>query len=149
MCVCVCVCVCVRVYVCVSEREGECVCVCVRARAVVSRTEKGMMKYDGVKQLMVRERAGREKEELNNTTCTCTRVGELKLDNYGAMIALIGFVSICRSCGGVFCGTCSNYYCPVPHEQLFVDVRVCEKCYYRLDGHLNNRRTPNVSTTPT
>ncbi|XP_064392671.1 myotubularin-related protein 4-like isoform X2 [Halichondria panicea] len=45
----------------------------------------------------------------------------------------------CRSCGGVFCGSCSNFFCPVPHEQLFEETRVCEKCFYKLDGHLISR----------
>jgi myotubularin-related protein 3/4 len=41
----------------------------------------------------------------------------------------------CRSCGGVFCWQCSNYYTPVPHEQLFHDQRVCRSCFDRLGGY--------------
>ena len=44
-----------------------------------------------------------------------------------------------RSCGQVFCGVCSDYFCQVPHEQLFEAVRVCEKCFYKLDGHLQQK----------
>ena len=48
-------------------------------------------------------------------------------------------VTCCRSCGKVFCGTCSDFFCQVPHEQLFEEVRVCEKCFYKLDGHLQQK----------
>lgn len=44
--------------------------------------------------------------------------------------------TICRACGGVFCYSCTDYMCPVPDEQLYNNVKVCSKCYYRLDGHL-------------
>ncbi len=51
-----------------------------------------------------------------------------------------------RSCGKVFCGSCSDFYCPVPAEQLFSDVRVCEKCFYKLDGHLRKNELIPTST---
>ena len=37
-----------------------------------------------------------------------------------------------RSCGYVFCATCSDYFCPVPHELLTGKNRVCKKCFERL-----------------
>ena len=40
-----------------------------------------------------------------------------------------------RSCGGIFCWQCSNYFTPVPHEQLFKDQRVCKTCYDKLGGY--------------
>ena len=45
-----------------------------------------------------------------------------------------------RSCGGVFCGTCSDYYVPVPNEHLPEPVRVCCRCYDKLDGPLYHRQ---------
>ncbi|KFD55530.1 hypothetical protein M513_03582, partial [Trichuris suis] len=39
----------------------------------------------------------------------------------------------CRSCGKVFCGNCSSYECPVPEEQLFEPVRVCNSCFSALN----------------
>lgn len=54
----------------------------------------------------------------------------------------------CRNCGGVFCGQCASYFCPVPREQLFRDVRVCERCYYKLDGHLAASRLPGSVLPP-
>ena len=43
----------------------------------------------------------------------------------------------CRKCGRVFCGKCSNYFAPVPDENLHENVRVCANCFDRLDGFLN------------
>ena len=37
-----------------------------------------------------------------------------------------------RNCGNVFCNSCSNYFCPVPHELLTDPQRVCKKCYEQL-----------------
>ncbi len=34
----------------------------------------------------------------------------------------------CRSCGGIFCSACSNQFKPVPSEQLYDPVRVCDGC---------------------
>ncbi|XP_011406514.1 PREDICTED: myotubularin-related protein 3-like [Amphimedon queenslandica] len=48
----------------------------------------------------------------------------------------------CRSCGGIFCWQCSNYFTPVPHEQLFKDQRVCKICFDKLDGHLKSCQSP-------
>ena len=42
------------------------------------------------------------------------------------------FIEFCRSCGYVFCATCSNYQHEVPKEQLFKNVRVCCSCYMSL-----------------
>ncbi|KRX97994.1 Myotubularin-related protein 4 [Trichinella pseudospiralis] len=38
----------------------------------------------------------------------------------------------CRSCGKIFCGSCSNYECPVPEEQFYEPVRVCNSCFSAL-----------------
>ena len=46
-----------------------------------------------------------------------------------------------RSCGNVFCWKCSNYFCPVPQEQLFGQQRVCRKCFDKLDGFLEPPET--------
>ena len=43
----------------------------------------------------------------------------------------------CRKCGRVFCGKCSNFFAPVPDENLHESVRVCANCFDRLDGFLN------------
>ena len=51
----------------------------------------------------------------------------------------------CRNCGGVFCWKCSDYYCPVPHEQLFENQRVCRNCFDKLDGFL--KQTQNKEST--
>ncbi len=34
----------------------------------------------------------------------------------------------CRSCGGIFCSTCAGQFRPVPSEQLYDPVRVCDAC---------------------
>ncbi|RDD47442.1 Myotubularin-related protein 3, partial [Trichoplax sp. H2] len=39
----------------------------------------------------------------------------------------------CRCCGNIFCGICANQFIPVPEEQLFDPVRVCNKCYAKLN----------------
>ena len=44
----------------------------------------------------------------------------------------------CRKCGKVFCGKCSNFFAPVPDENLHESVRVCIGCFDRLDGYLNS-----------
>ena len=46
----------------------------------------------------------------------------------------------CRKCGRVFCGYCSNFFAPVPDENLHEKVRVCQSCFDRLDGFLNSKR---------
>jgi myotubularin-related protein 3/4 len=57
----------------------------------------------------------------------------------GEAFSLIVRKHHCRACGGVFCYTCTDYMCPVPDEQLYSNVKVCSRCYYRLDGHLTAR----------
>lgn len=52
----------------------------------------------------------------------------------------------CRSCGKLFCYSCSNYYCPVPDEQLYNPVRVCSQCYDKLDGYAYTARQQQQST---
>eukprot|EP01137_Pigoraptor_chileana_P031739 Opistho-2@20041 len=38
----------------------------------------------------------------------------------------------CRSCGGVYCGTCSGYFAPIPDLGILETVRVCCDCYASL-----------------
>jgi hypothetical protein len=35
----------------------------------------------------------------------------------------------CRRCGNVFCGTCSDYFAPLPQNGFWNDVRQCSKCF--------------------
>ncbi len=44
----------------------------------------------------------------------------------------------CRSCGGIFCSSCSNQFKPVPSEQLYDPVRVCDNCNADVLGQRNN-----------
>ncbi|XP_033627288.1 myotubularin-related protein 3-like [Asterias rubens] len=46
----------------------------------------------------------------------------------------------CRSCGQIFCNTCSNYMTAIPHEQLYEPERVCKTCYDTLERN-NSRKT--------
>ncbi|XP_038061962.1 myotubularin-related protein 3-like isoform X2 [Patiria miniata] len=46
----------------------------------------------------------------------------------------------CRSCGQVFCSTCTGFTAPIPHEQLYQPERVCKACYDMLDRN-NSRKT--------
>merc|ERR1719315_111904 len=39
----------------------------------------------------------------------------------------------CRSCGKLFCAECSEKYLPIPSEQLYPPVRVCDLCFQELD----------------
>ncbi|XP_023340407.1 myotubularin-related protein 4 [Eurytemora carolleeae] len=38
----------------------------------------------------------------------------------------------CRSCGRLFCSECSEQSVPIPAEQLYQPVRVCDTCYDEL-----------------
>lgn len=38
----------------------------------------------------------------------------------------------CRSCGKLFCSECSEKYLPIPSEQLYHPVRVCDLCFSDL-----------------
>lgn len=40
----------------------------------------------------------------------------------------------CRSCGLLFCSECSEQAVPIPTEQLYQPVRVCDRCYVDLSG---------------
>merc|ERR1719415_345502 len=40
----------------------------------------------------------------------------------------------CRSCGRLFCCECSEKTAPIPAEQLYHPVRVCDHCYTTLSG---------------
>ncbi|XP_022096310.1 myotubularin-related protein 3-like isoform X2 [Acanthaster planci] len=46
----------------------------------------------------------------------------------------------CRSCGQVFCSTCTSYTAPIPQEQLYQPERVCKACYDMLERN-NSRKT--------
>lgn len=43
----------------------------------------------------------------------------------------------CRNCGKVYCGSCSNFFAPVPTQHLTEPVRLCSSCYNHLHrpGH--------------
>lgn len=38
----------------------------------------------------------------------------------------------CRSCGRLFCSECSEQAVPIPDEQLYQPVRVCDQCFEHL-----------------
>uniref|UniRef100_A0A0K2U3Q5 Lateral signaling target protein 2 homolog n=1 Tax=Lepeophtheirus salmonis TaxID=72036 RepID=A0A0K2U3Q5_LEPSM len=38
----------------------------------------------------------------------------------------------CRSCGLLFCNNCTDQFSPIPTEQLYSPVRVCDDCYATL-----------------
>ncbi|XP_057378844.1 myotubularin-related protein 4-like isoform X3 [Daphnia carinata] len=40
----------------------------------------------------------------------------------------------CRNCGKVFCSDCADRDLPLPHQNLFQPVRVCNVCYDSLNG---------------
>ena len=40
-----------------------------------------------------------------------------------------------RSCGRLFCSECSEQSVPIPAEQLYTPVRVCNGCYKELTSH--------------
>ncbi|XP_046642401.1 myotubularin-related protein 3-like isoform X3 [Daphnia pulicaria] len=40
----------------------------------------------------------------------------------------------CRNCGKVFCSECADRDLPLPHQNLFQPVRVCNVCYDSLSG---------------
>ena len=40
----------------------------------------------------------------------------------------------CRSCGRLFCSECSDNTVPLPAEQLYTPVRVCDGCYKMISG---------------
>ncbi|XP_014219004.1 myotubularin-related protein 3 [Copidosoma floridanum] len=39
----------------------------------------------------------------------------------------------CRCCGDIFCADCSENWTPVPNEQLYNPVRVCQKCFLQMN----------------
>lgn len=51
---------------------------------------------------------------------------------------------IIRSCGKIFCADCSRNLVPLPAEQLYEPVRVCEPCF-----SIGALRTTSTSTTTT
>ncbi|KAH9503925.1 Myotubularin- protein 3 [Bulinus truncatus] len=38
----------------------------------------------------------------------------------------------CRSCGKIFCGSCSNFKAPLPEQHLHKPERVCRRCYSNI-----------------
>ena len=40
----------------------------------------------------------------------------------------------CRNCGFLFCRDCSSRMIPIPSEQLYHPVRVCDDCFIILDA---------------
>lgn len=38
----------------------------------------------------------------------------------------------CRNCGQLFCSECSDNLAPIPTEQLYHPVRICEDCFQKL-----------------
>ncbi|KAK3083958.1 hypothetical protein FSP39_006006 [Pinctada imbricata] len=38
----------------------------------------------------------------------------------------------CRNCGNIFCHNCTDFYVPLPHQNLMSPERVCRKCYNLL-----------------
>jgi len=54
----------------------------------------------------------------------------------------------CRSCGLLFCSECSEQAVPLPSEQLYQPVRVCDQCYVDLSGQpLPPRSVPSPEVT--
>lgn len=39
------------------------------------------------------------------------------------------YIMFSRSCGKIFCADCSRNLVPLPAEQLYEPVRVCEPCF--------------------
>ena len=42
------------------------------------------------------------------------------------------YFSLPRSCGQLFCSECSEQAVPIPAEQLYQPVRVCDQCFAHL-----------------
>merc|ERR1711994_964655 len=38
----------------------------------------------------------------------------------------------CRNCGQLFCSECSDNLAPIPSEQLYHPVRICDDCFLKL-----------------
>lgn len=65
---------------------------------------------------------------------------------YFTLIFLFSFIII-RSCGKIFCADCSRNLVPLPAEQLYEPVRVCEPCF--SVGALKTTSTSTTTTTIT
>ena len=48
-----------------------------------------------------------------------------------------------RSCGRLFCADCSEKSVPIPAEQLYTPVRVCDACYNHLASGLLSSFRPS------
>lgn len=53
----------------------------------------------------------------------------------------------CRSCGSLVCDPCAQNRIPVPSIGLTIAVRVCDRCYYDMEGLLTS--TDAVGKTAT
>ena len=53
-------------------------------------------------------------------------------DGVGSARWLLFICSLPRSCGRLFCSECSEQSVPIPAEQLYQPVRVCDQCYTSL-----------------
>ena len=42
----------------------------------------------------------------------------------------------CRNCGQVFCADCSQFFVPVPSQQLNEPARVCRRCFGAMNGDI-------------
>lgn len=58
------------------------------------------------------------------------------------MIYFFYLFIIIRSCGKIFCADCSRNLVPLPAEQLYEPVRVCEPCF-----SIGALRSTSTSTT--
>ncbi len=57
------------------------------------------------------------------------------------------FFPFCRSCGQIFCNECTNFFVPVPTQQLSHPVRVCQKCHISMYGDLVNSVTSTAGSS--
>lgn len=46
----------------------------------------------------------------------------------------------CRSCGGVFCSECTTHTAPIPSEQLYHPVRICDDCFFEGEQEQQQRK---------
>lgn len=51
-------------------------------------------------------------------------------------------MTLCRSCGEIFCADCSEFWAPLPFEKLFNPVRLCGSCYLTVTTQIHECRVP-------
>ena len=56
-----------------------------------------------------------------------------------------GVAILLRSCGGVFCYSCSDHFVPVQSQLLNTPVRVCDGCFDKMDGHLSQSQEEGLA----